>query len=115
MATELNQQTGSSGLVICSLTPEALKAGRAMLLPGLGERAEHVVMTEDGCRLTFGASHDALMAITRAIDAERECCRWLRFDLTVMPDGGPFVLTLSGPAGARDFLAALFDSSEQTE
>jgi hypothetical protein len=32
-----------------------------------------------------------------------------------MPDGGPFVLTLSGPAGARDFLAALFDSSEQTE
>ena len=43
------------------------------------------------------------------IDAERHCCRWLQFDLSVTPDGGPTVLTLSGPAGAREFLAALFE------
>jgi hypothetical protein len=63
----------------------------------------------DGYRLTFRASSETLRAIADVVDAERQCCRWLRFHLTVEPDGGAMVLTLSGPDGARDFLDALFD------
>ena len=96
--------------IMCSLTPEALKAARAGLLPGLRERAREVVATADGYRLTFTASSETLHAITRTIAAERQCCRWLRFELVVMPDAGPIHLTLSGPAGAREFLADLFES-----
>ena len=54
-------------------------------------------------------SSETLQVITDVIDAERQCCRWLRFHLAVEPNGGPMVLTLSGPEGARDFLSALFD------
>jgi hypothetical protein len=48
------------------------------------------------------------VTIAHAIDAERRCCRFLRFDLTVEPDAGPVVLDLTGPPGTREFIAALF-------
>jgi hypothetical protein len=96
--------------IACSLTPEAIAAGRAGLLPGLAERAVARDTTADGCRLTFAASSETLLQVARVIDAERQCCRWLRFDLAVAPAGGPIVLTLSGPEGAAEFLAALFDA-----
>jgi hypothetical protein len=94
--------------LVCSLTPEAITAGRAGLLPGLADLAIARDVTPDGYRLIFAASSDTLLQLARVIDAERQCCRWLRFDLQVPPAGGPFVLTLSGPAGATEFLAALF-------
>ncbi len=94
--------------ITCTLTPEAIAARRAGLLPGLAERATTRSETSNGYTLTFAASTDVLGAIASTIDAERQCCRWLQFDLTVEPDGGPMTLTLSGPAGAREFLASLF-------
>jgi hypothetical protein len=96
--------------IMCTLTPETMRARRDALLPGLVSRAERCEATENGLRLTFAASSDTLTAIAAVIDAERQCCRWLQFDLTVPPDGAPLVLTLSGPPGARDFLAALVAS-----
>jgi hypothetical protein len=96
--------------ILCALTPEAIRAGRAGLLPGLADRATSREAMADGYRLTFAASSDTLQQITRVIDAERQCCHWLRFALDVPPAGGPIVLTLSGPAGAQEFLAALFDA-----
>jgi len=96
--------------VACTLTPEAIAAGRAGLLPGLADRAASRETTADGYRLTFAASTDTLQHIARVVDAERQCCRWLRFRLKVPPAGGPMVLTLAGPTGAREFLAALFEA-----
>jgi hypothetical protein len=49
------------------------------------------------------------LEIARAVEAERKCCRFLRFGITVEPDGGPMLLDLNGPPGTRDFLAALLD------
>lgn len=95
--------------IVCDLTPEAVRARRAGLLPGLAARAHSRAEIPHGYRLTFVASSDTLRAIVAVLDAERQCCRWLQFQLTVEPDNGPMVLTLSGPEGARDFLAALFD------
>ena len=43
------------------------------------------------------------------LDAERQCCRFLRFRLTVEPNLGPIVLELSGPPGTEEFLASLLD------
>ena len=65
--------------------------------------------TSDGYRLLFDASAQTLHAVAAAIEAERHCCRFLRFDLAVEPDEGPLVLTLSGPPGAREFVEALCD------
>ena len=93
--------------IACSLTPEAVRARKADLLPGLVQRAEASEPLLNGLRLRFPASGDALQAIASTIDAERQCCRFLRFDVTIEPNAGPVWLTLTGPAGTAEFLDAL--------
>ena len=93
--------------VACTLTPEALRARQQGLLATLLRRVDGYDLTADGVRLRFHAESDTLEAITHAVDAERVCCRFLRFSITAEPDGGPMTLDLTGPPGTRDFLAAL--------
>jgi hypothetical protein len=95
--------------VACTLSPETLETRKAGLLPGLAREADAREDTADGLRLRFASSATRLQRIAAVVDAERQCCRFLRFDLTVEPDGGPVWLALSGPAGTKEFLAALLD------
>jgi hypothetical protein len=97
--------------IVCTLSPEALQARREGLLADLLRRAEGQEELPDGLRIRFTPAPDTLAAIARVIDAERHCCRFLRFDITVEPDGGPIVLQLSGPPGTREFVAALVEES----
>jgi hypothetical protein len=94
--------------IICDLTPDALHARREELLTVLAKRAVGRAETPEGYVFTFHPSSDTLSALAAVIDAERQCCRWLRFAVVVEPDGGPITLTLSGPGGAREFLSSLF-------
>ena len=94
--------------VVCTLTPATIATRKAGLLPGLAQRAERREDMADGLRFKFPA--DALSAILVAVDAERECCRFLRFDISVEPGGGPIWLSLTGPPRTREFLAALIDA-----
>ena len=96
--------------VACTLGPDALKARREGLLNDLVRRAAAREELADGHRFHFTADADLLALVARAIDAERRCCRFLRFRLTVDPDEGPVVLELTGPEGTRDFLTALLAS-----
>jgi hypothetical protein len=93
--------------IVCTLTPETLATRRAELLPGLVRQAELVEDLSDGFRLRFAPDEETLNAIARTIAAERLCCRFLRFEMIVEPDGGPLFLSVRGPEGAREFLAAL--------
>jgi hypothetical protein len=95
--------------VACTLSPEALRVRREGLLANLLLGADSRELVPDGLKVRFSATSETLLAITRAVDAERQCCRFLRFVMTVEPDGGPIVLDLSGPAGTREFLAALLE------
>ena len=96
--------------IACTLTPAAVRARREGLLSELLRRAIAHQELQDGHRLQFTAEEDALFLIARAVDAERQCCRFLRFCLTVEPDGGPISLELTGPTGTREFVSALLES-----
>lgn len=74
--------------IACTLTPSTVATRRAALLPGLWKRAQEWQDTPDGYRLRFDAASDTLQAITSTMDAERQCCRFLQFQLTIEPDGG---------------------------
>jgi hypothetical protein len=95
--------------IVCTLSPDALRARREGLLSDLVRRAEHVDVLPDGLRIRFGAASDTLQKLAMAVQAERHCCRFLRFTIAVEPDGGPIVLELTGPSGTPEFLAALLD------
>jgi hypothetical protein len=93
--------------IACTLTPDALAERRVGLLAALRPRCEEVERIASGVRLRFVASTDTLQAIVRVIEAERQCCQFLEFRLTVSAESGPVWLELSGPAGTADFLADL--------
>lgn len=95
--------------IACTLDPAALKARREGLLSDLLRRASAHEEIATGHRLRFPVAEDTVVAIARAIDAERHCCRFLRFRITVEPDGGPIWLELTGPPGTREFVAALLE------
>ena len=69
--------------VACTLTPDALRARREGLLMDLVRRAEHREELPEGLRLQFAPSGETLLLIAQAVDAERHCCRFLRFGITV--------------------------------
>src|SRR5262245_12876276 len=95
--------------IACTLSADALQTRRDGLIAALVRRAEHSELTEHGRRLRFVAEADVVAMIARVVDAERQCCRFLRFVITVDPDGGPVVLELSGPAGTREFISGLLN------
>lgn len=91
------------------LIPATLKVRRENLLNALLHRADKRLELPDGHRLRFAAQGDILSAIARTVDAERQCCRFVSFTVTVEPDDGPISLDLTGPEGTREFLAAMFE------
>ena len=95
--------------IMCTLDPASLQARRDGLLSDLLRRAEAHEPLDAGHRLRFPAGGGTIPAIARVIEAERQCCRFLRFTLTVEPDGGPVILELTGPAGTREFIATLLE------
>ena len=96
--------------IICTVTPVALKARRDGLLSNLLKRAQSHEELPLHHRLRFTPADDMLAVIPQTIEAERQCCRFLRFSITVEPDGGPILLELTGPPGTREFISALFDA-----
>ncbi len=95
--------------VACTLDPAALKARREGLLSDLLRRADERQDLTAGHRLRFAAAEDTLATLARTVEAERHCCRFLRFQITVEPDGGPIWLELTGPPGTREFVSALLE------
>lgn len=95
--------------IVCTLSPAALEARRQNLLHLLASRAIEAGAIPHGFRLRFLPAAEVLGDIVKAIDVERQCCRFLHFRLTVEPADGPITLELTGPEGTREFLAAMFD------
>ena len=95
--------------IACSLRPEALQARRLGLLSDLLNLAEGREAVPDGMRLRLSAAPGTLSIVASAVEAERNCCPFLRFSIIVEPDNGPIVMEVTGPPGTGEFLSRLFD------
>ena len=99
--------------IVCTLGPEALKARKAGLLARVAGLSNHTVKIGGGYRFEFTPDRETLSLIAEMIDAERQCCRFLRFDLIVEPDFGPLSVEVTGPSGTQEFLDTLLESGER--
>ena len=97
----------ADALLVCSLSKDELGARRAQLLSGLVAAATRIDELADGYRLTFEPASGVLDTIARVIDTERQCCRFLRFQLVVEQDAAPITLDVTGPPGTTEFLEEL--------
>jgi hypothetical protein len=97
--------------IVCTLRPGELNARATQLLPGVVTRAKARHAIENGFRFEFEPDGEVLTSIIRMIDAERQCCQFLRFQLAVEPAGGPVVLEVTGPPGSQEFLSAMIEQA----
>ena len=95
--------------IACTLGPDAIKAQRDDLLMGLMQQADQRLDLPNGYCVRFASGQNVLAEIAKVIDTERQCCRFLTFQLTIEPDGGPIWLEFTGPPGTREFLAGVLD------
>lgn len=93
--------------IACSLTDADLAARRSNLFGRVLSLATGRTLTGDRLELRFPGSDEALELVVEVLRAERECCRFLRFEMVAEPDLGPLRLVVSGPSGTGDFLRSL--------
>jgi len=101
--------------IACSLQPAELKRRAADLLPGVMRTATTCASITGGYRFEFAPSAELLSALVGVMDAERQCCRFLRFQLTVEPNDGPIRLDVTGPEGTQEFLGGLLNPDRSAD
>lgn len=97
--------------IACTLNEGELASRRNELLPGLLSRADSQDTIPGGFRWRFIETSGLLNKVVSAIEAERRCCPFLRFRLTLEPDYGPFWLEVTGPEGTQDLLRSLLSGA----
>lgn len=90
--------------IACELSPTDLTGRRDGLLAQLAVSASEITEIENGVALVLPTSSEVTGLIAQVIDAERQCCRFLRFRCTYEPDLGPISLEVTGPEGTGAFL-----------
>ncbi len=92
--------------VACTLSTPELREREATLVKEFKAGVLEITELADG--YSFRLRADAIALAGRLIAAERECCRFLTFQLIAEADGGAVVVTLTGPEGTKEFLRAVF-------
>ena len=78
------------------LLPSQPITHRTELLPGLLSKADRQATIPEGFRRSFRETDGLLHLIVSVIEAERRCCRFLRFCFTLEPDGGASLVGSDG-------------------
>jgi hypothetical protein len=91
--------------IACTLTDAELARRKSQLLAGVLREAQSVEPLTDGYRWRFPTSPVILSRLASVIDAERQCCRFLTFNIHADANLGDVVLEVTGPEGAKAVLS----------
>ena len=94
--------------IACSLTSDELQERRSVVLQRVRRAVLEVRELRDGFAYSFPSAGDWLRELAGVIDLERQCCPFLRFNLTVEANGGSIWLEMTGPEGTKEFLVNTF-------
>ena len=97
--------------VACRLTNEELRNREATLLAQFKSALLATQELSDGYAFHVPGQKKWLAVVADLIQAERECCPFLTFELTAQPKMGPLLLRVTGPSGTKQFLKTLFVES----
>lgn len=84
--------------------PEAERSAHVALVTRLfGDTAQEKQEVPTG--YVFRFPPEAFDQVAQFVSRERRCCPFLAFEITLTPHDGPLWLQMTGPDGAREFLA----------
>jgi Cu/Ag efflux pump CusA len=91
--------------VACRLTSPQLQERKRTVIASLQRQVLESRELPHGYSYRFGGTDETLDELLAFIKTERQCCGFFDFALLVQSDETVW-LTLTGPAGARDFINA---------
>jgi hypothetical protein len=94
--------------IICTLTEDELKERRRVVLDTVRQAVMSVVELPLGYAYTFQPTSDVLSQLTRLVDLERQCCKFLTFSIVVEPGEAPIRLEVTGPTNAKAVIEEFF-------
>ncbi len=101
--------TVNSSLFVCKLTGPELQKRKAALRKEVFSKVRKFEEVEDGFHFCFADREGILERLADYILAERKCCPFFQFELTIKPDKGGVELKLCGPKGAKSMIRELMD------
>src|SRR5262249_2611397 len=90
--------------IICSLTTAELRGREEALLARLASAVIEAAELQDGYAFRLAGDGRLIGLIAELIVAERECCPFLTFEVSALPNRGPVIVRVIGPPGAKEFL-----------
>jgi hypothetical protein len=99
--------TGNSP-VMCTLSDAEMREREASLIARFKSGIVTAEELADGYCFRLKGGKESFSLTCELIAAERECCRFLTFELRAEPQLGPLTLRITGPDGTKEFLRSSF-------
>jgi len=93
--------------VACCLSNEELRNREATLLAQFKTVVIKSEELDHGYLFRVRGDNKSIALVTELIMAERECCPFLKFELSLEPAMGPLSVRMTGPAGTKEFLKSI--------
>lgn len=98
--------------ITCFLTDAEFREREALLLARFKAAVSETTELPDGFAFHAPGDKTWISLLAELMVAERECCPFMRFELTAEPNMGPVALSVTGPPGAKEFLKKLLCTAE---
>jgi len=93
--------------VACCLSDEELRNREATLLAQFKAALIKREELDNGYLFRILGDKKSVALVSELIMAERECCPFLKFELSLEPGMGPVSVRMTGPAGTKEFLKSV--------
>ena len=97
---------------VCSLTTPEFRDREATLLAQFRSAVIETEELQQGYAFRLPGDRRSIGLIAELIVAERECCPFLAFEMAALPNMGPVIVRVIGPAGTKEFLKSVLCKPE---
>jgi hypothetical protein len=98
--------------IACSLTTVALRDREASLFAQFRAAVIETEELQEGYAFRLPGDGEWIGLIAELIVVERECCPFLAFEMAALPNMGPVIVRVIGPAGTKEFLRTVLCKPE---
>lgn len=100
--------------IVCSLTTAELRDREAALLTRFKTAVIETEELDDGYAFRLPGDGKWIEFVAELIVAERDCCPFLTFEVATLPNMGPVLVRVTGPAGAKEFVKTILCKREDS-
>jgi hypothetical protein len=98
--------------IACSLTTVEWRDREAKLLAQFRSAVIETEELQQGYAFRLPGGGEWIRLVAELIVAERECCPFLAFEVAALPNMGPVIVRVIGPAGTKEFLRTILCKPE---